>query len=97
MCRICFRELANQGKLPGVNADHLYNLGGFMFAFTVFWSYIGFAQYMLMWYANMPEEVVWYKARLAGGWHGVTIALIRKLRILLWNAAGLVVLARARR
>ena len=46
-----------------------------MFAFTVFWSYIGFAQYMLMWYANLPEEVIWYKERLEGLWHPVTLAL----------------------
>ena len=55
--------------------DHLYNVGGFMFAFTVFWSYIGFAQYMLMWYANLPEEVEWYHARLEGGWYTLTVAL----------------------
>ncbi len=68
-------RLKNQGRLEGVRGDHLYNLGGFIFAFTVFWSYIAFAQYMLMWYANLPEEVVWYKARLGEGWHGVTLAL----------------------
>ena len=68
-------RLKAQGRLEGVRGDHLYNLGGFIFAFTVFWSYIGFAQYMLMWYANMPEEVIWYKVRLTGTWHGVTIAL----------------------
>ena len=68
-------HLKGQGRLEGVRGDHLYNLGGFIFAFTVFWSYIGFAQYMLMWYANLPDEVVWYAVRLKGGWHGVTIAL----------------------
>lgn len=68
-------RLRKQGRLEGIRSDHLYNLGGFIFAFTVFWSYIAFAQYMLMWYANLPEEVVWYKARLTGGWHGVTLAL----------------------
>lgn len=68
-------QLKRQGRLEGVRADHMFNLGGFIFAFTVFWSYIGFAQYMLMWYANMPEEVIWYKVRLTGGWHGVTIGL----------------------
>lgn len=67
--------LKRQGRLEGIRGDHLYNLGGFLFAFTVFWSYIGFAQYMLMWYANLPEEVIWYKVRLTGGWHGVTVAL----------------------
>ena len=68
-------RLKGQGRLEGVRGDHMYNLGGFIFAFTVFWSYIGFAQYMLMWYANMPDEVIWYKVRLTGSWHGVTIAL----------------------
>lgn len=68
-------HLQGQGRLEKVRRDHLYNLGAFLFAFTVFWSYIGFAQYMLMWYANLPEEVVWYKVRLAGGWHPFTIAL----------------------
>ncbi len=68
-------SLQGQGRLPEVRRDHRYNLGGFLFAFTVFWSYIGFAQYMLMWYANLPDEVVWYKVRLEGGWHAVTVAL----------------------
>ena len=67
--------LKARGRLDGVRHDHLYNLGGFMFAFTVFWSYIGFAQYMLMWYANLPEEVVYYKVRLEGAWYLMTIAL----------------------
>jgi hypothetical protein len=62
-------------RLEGVRSDHLYNLGAFTFAFTVFWSYIGFAQYMLMWYANLPEEVHWYHQRLHGSWHTITIAL----------------------
>lgn len=67
--------LQDQGRLEGVRGDHLYNLGGFLFAFTVFWSYIGFAQYMLMWYANLPDEVIYYKVRLAGSWRVITIAL----------------------
>ena len=67
--------LMSRGRLPGVGPDHVYNLGGFLFAFTVFWSYIGFAQYMLMWYANLPEEVFWYKARIEGGWGGVALGL----------------------
>jgi hypothetical protein len=67
--------LKKQGRLTGVGPDHLYNLGGFLFAFTVFWSYIGFAQYLLMWYANLPEEVFWYKARLQGGWGPLLLGL----------------------
>ncbi len=68
-------RLQGKGRLAGVRPDHRFNLGGFLFAFTVFWSYIGFAQYMLMWYANLPEEIHWYRERLEHGWHGVTVAL----------------------
>ncbi len=67
--------LMARGKLPGVTPDHVYNLGGFLFAFVVFWAYIGFAQYLLMWYANMPEEVFWYKERLQGFWGVLVLAL----------------------
>lgn len=67
--------LRRRGRLPEVKPDHLYNLGGFLFAFIVFWSYIGFAQYLLMWYANMPEEVFWYKARLSGGWGVILLVM----------------------
>lgn len=68
-------HMIDEGKLPRVRPDHLYNLGCFMFAFTVFWSYIAFAQYLLMWYANLPEEVVWYKHRIHGSWQTLTLAL----------------------
>jgi hypothetical protein len=67
--------LMARGRLPEVAPDHVYNLGGFLFAFTVFWAYIGFAQYLLMWYANMPEEVFWYKERLQGFWGPLVLVL----------------------
>ena len=67
--------LKSHGRLTAVVSDHIYNLGGFLFAFTVFWSYIGFAQYMLMWYANMPEEVFWYKDRIQGAWGPLLLVL----------------------
>jgi hypothetical protein len=65
----------SRGRLREIEPDHMYNLGGFLFAFTVFWSYIGFAQYMLIWYANLPEEVFWYKERLQGGWGPLLLIL----------------------
>ncbi|MCE5308275.1 MAG: hypothetical protein LLG20_11600 [Acidobacteriales bacterium] len=68
-------HLFARGRLPGVQRDHIYNLGGFLFAFTVFWAYIGFAQYLLMWYANLPEEVFWYKERLEGLWGLLVLVL----------------------
>jgi hypothetical protein len=67
--------LASRGRLAGVRSDHVYNLGALMFAFTVFWAYIAFAQYMLIWYADLPEEVIWYKQRLEGSWLAVVLAL----------------------
>jgi len=68
-------HLQDQGRLDGVKQDHLYNLGAFLFAFTVFWSYIGFAQYMLMWYGDMPDEIIWYKARIEGPWLAAALVL----------------------
>jgi len=67
--------LKSGGRLAAIGSDHMYSLGGFLFAFTVFWSYIGFAQYLLMWYANIPEEVLWYKERLQGAWGPLLLAL----------------------
>lgn len=67
--------LQSRGRLKDITRDHMYNLGGFLFAFTVFWSYIGFAQYMLMWYANIPEEVFWYQERIEGAWGPILLGL----------------------
>ncbi|MEK6554537.1 MAG: molybdopterin oxidoreductase, partial [Bdellovibrionota bacterium] len=49
--------MKKHGLLAGyVTDDHMHDLGKFLFAFTVFWAYIAFSQYMLIWYANLPEE-----------------------------------------
>ena len=58
-----------------VSADHLYSLGALLFAFVCFWAYIAFSQYMLIWYANVPEESFYFVQRLKGGWFGVSVAL----------------------
>nr|WP_320134145.1 hypothetical protein [uncultured Holophaga sp.] len=65
---LMLRHLQARGRLLQIGGDHLYNLGGFTFAFAVFWAFIAFAQYMLMWYTDIPEEVLWYHKRLQGGW-----------------------------
>jgi hypothetical protein len=67
--------LQRAGRLVRVTADHLYNLGALLFSFTAFWSYIAFAQYLLIWYANLPEEVSWYAMRLGGAWGALTLLL----------------------
>ncbi len=67
--------LYRRDRLPGVTADHLYNLGGLLFGFTIFWGYIAFSQYLLQWYANLPEEVFWFQQRTAGSMESVFILL----------------------
>jgi hypothetical protein len=67
--------LIRRGRLPDVKPKHPYNLGTLGLAFTVFYAYIGFAQYMLIWYANLPEEVVWFKHRIEGPWYPVAMLL----------------------
>jgi hypothetical protein len=42
----------------------------------VFWTYIAFSQFFLMWYANLPEETVWYQARMEGSWMTVSVVLM---------------------
>jgi hypothetical protein len=64
------------GYLPGIRRDHLYSLGALMFAFTNFWAYIAFSQFLLIWYANLPEETIWFLARWKNGWEIVSVLLI---------------------
>lgn len=59
-----------------VTRHHTHNLGKLMLAFTAFWTYIAFSQFMLIWIANLPEEAAWYVVRMRGGWQGVGIFLI---------------------
>ena len=66
-----------RGPLAGVvTTEHYHDLGKLLFAFVVFWAYIGFSQFMLIWYANLPEETIWYRHRLEHGWERVTVALV---------------------
>ena len=58
--------LKQAGYLKMVNANHLHDLGKFVFAFSIFWTYIWFSQFMLIWYANIPEESIYFRERLGG-------------------------------
>lgn len=51
-----------------MNLDHFHALGKLLLAFAAFWAYIAFSQFMLIWIANIPEEVPWYILRIDGGW-----------------------------
>ncbi|HRH67599.1 MAG TPA: quinol:cytochrome C oxidoreductase [Bacteroidia bacterium] len=55
--------LRSRGYMNHVSEDHLHDVGKFMFAFSIFWTYLWFSQFMLIWYANLPEEVVYYQLR----------------------------------
>ena len=57
-------ELKNAGYLEKVNENHIHDLGKFVFAFSIFWTYIWFAQFILYWYSNIPEEIVWFNERM---------------------------------
>src|SRR5215207_5976433 len=59
-----------------ISPEHLHDVGKFLFAFTSFWAYIGFSQFFLIWYANLPEEAIWFKARIEGSWKMVSMLLI---------------------
>lgn len=58
-----------------MSAEHFHSLGKFMLAFTAFWAYVAFSQFMLIWIANVPEEVPWYILRIEGGWLWVGVFL----------------------
>jgi hypothetical protein len=69
--------LQSRGLLRGVvTVEHYHDLGKLTFAFVFFWGYIAFSQYMLIWYANMPEETQFYMMRQIGPWAGISLALI---------------------
>jgi len=56
--------LKEAGYLQAVNENHIHDLGKFMFAFSIFWTYIWFSQFLLIYYANIPEEAVYFVERL---------------------------------
>lgn len=63
--------LKNNGYLEYTNNEHLHDIGKFMFAFSVFWTYLWFSQFMLIWYANIPEETIYFQPRAHGIYKGI--------------------------
>jgi hypothetical protein len=61
----------NEGQLEFVNEEHLHDLGKYVFAFTVLWTYLWFDQYMLIWYGNISEETIYFKSRVQGVYKGI--------------------------
>lgn len=59
-----------------VTDEHQHDVVKYLKGFSIFWAYIAFSQFMLMWYANLPEETEYYIMRAQGGWMGVSAALL---------------------
>ena len=59
-----------------VTKEHLHDIVKLLFGFNCFWAYIAFSQYLLIWYANIPEETIWLKHRQEHGWDMVTLLLV---------------------
>ena len=57
--------LRKSGYLPHVNESHIHDVGKWMFALSFLWSYLWFSQFMLIWYSNIPEEVIYFTERIA--------------------------------
>lgn len=63
--------LKNHDYLEYVTEEHLHDIGKFMFAFSIFWTYLWYSQFMLIWYANIPEETIYFKPRMQGVYRGI--------------------------
>jgi len=68
--------LKQQGYLKVVNDEHYHAMGKYMLAFVIFWAYIGFDQYMLIWYSNIPEETIYFRLRNTESWWYFSQALV---------------------
>lgn len=63
--------LKNNNYLEYVNKEHIHDLGKFMFAFSIFWTYLWYSQFMLIWYANIPEETTYFEPRMQGAYRTI--------------------------
>jgi len=59
-----------------ITAEHRHDLGKIFFTFIILWAYMAFSQYFLIWYANLPEETVFYHARWIGSWKAVSLLIV---------------------
>jgi hypothetical protein len=64
----------NSVTVTDIEARH--DLGKLLLAFVMLWTYMAFSQFLIIWYGNLPEEVVWYAPRLDGGWQWIALSLV---------------------
>lgn len=58
-----------------ITKEHMHDVGKLLFAFMIFWAYMGLSQYLLIWYANIPEETAFFKARWVGVWKPISVMI----------------------
>lgn len=82
--------MKGKGYYPNITDEHLHDLGKFLFAFSVFWTYLWFSQYMLIWYSNNGEETIYFKERVTQYpilWYGnLVINFVLPFLILMRNS-----------
>jgi len=74
---IAVARLQAKGALVGViTNEHRHDMGKLFFAFIILWAYMAFSQYFLIWYANLPEETIFYRQRWVGSWKAVSLLIV---------------------
>lgn len=82
--------LARNGKLDILNPSHLHDFTRYIFMASIVWGYFNFAEFMLIWYGNIPEETVWFVKR----WDGVYRVLFFTNIVLNWFIPFMVLMPR---
>lgn len=81
--------LKSRGYFPGINAEHFHDLGKYLFAISIFWTYVWFSQFMLIWYGNVGEETIYFRLRMdsypALFWGNILLNFIAPFFILMRN------------
>ena len=74
---IVARRLSKEAPMADVyNPGHFHDFGKLLFAFSMVWAYLAFSQFLIIWSANLPEEIPWYQHRMHHGWEFLAIALV---------------------
>jgi hypothetical protein len=81
--------MKSRGYFPGINAEHFHDLGKYLFAISIFWTYVWFSQFMLIWYGNIGEETIYFRTRMDNYpvlfWGNILLNFIAPFFILMRN------------
>ncbi len=74
---VSISRLQSKGALVGIiTEEHRHDIGKLFFAFIILWAYMVFSQYFLIWYANLPEETIYYRERWIGSWKVISLSIV---------------------